>query len=385
MDNRMWMDHLRHWQDFLNIRYAQVNDNGEKAKIVRQLRAIEDAKYAAVLNPELMIEFIRPKRAPVSPNKEIEYVLNLNDSQKRAVSIALGDNVLSLIQGPPGTGKTQVIAEICLQLYQMNPDIHILVCSETHIAVNNLISRIAEYNETIRIARIRDKEHDTASDMYSPESIVKAYSKWLYENLENIELAELIINSLAKPENKSLEKALAQSASITGMTCNRLGAYNLDAESEMFDVVIIDEVCKATLPEILMPLAVAKKAILVGDPKQLPPVFCSEEVDVIRSIDRCSLQNYMYIDHLFENSKCVTVLDTQYRMAERIGNMVSDLFYNKQLINGTPDHNKGQLIWYDYNPSNEWPIMSQEEEFLQIYNLDECQMVVSCCKKLTAD
>lgn len=145
MDNRMWMDHLRHWQDFLNIRYAQVDDNGEKAKIVRQLRAIEDVKHAAVLNPELMIEFIRPTREPVSLNKEIEYMLHLNDSQKHAVSIALGDNVLSLIQGPPGTGKTQVIAEICLQLYQMNPDIHILVCSETHIAVKEVNSRDHRY------------------------------------------------------------------------------------------------------------------------------------------------------------------------------------------------------------------------------------------------
>ena len=67
----------------------------------------------------------------------------------------------------------------------------------------------------------------------------------------------------------------------------------------MFDVVIIDEVCKATLPEILLPLSVAKKAILVGDPKQLPPVFCSEDIDLIRSIDRCSLLNHMHIDALF--------------------------------------------------------------------------------------
>jgi ATP-dependent RNA/DNA helicase IGHMBP2 len=67
------------------------------------------------------------------------------------------------------------------------------------------------------------------------------------------------------------------------MTCNRAGAYHFLNSTEMFDYVIIDEVCKATLPEILMPLTAAKKAILVGDPKKLPPVFCSEDIEMIRS------------------------------------------------------------------------------------------------------
>jgi superfamily I DNA and/or RNA helicase len=67
----------------------------------------------------------------------------------------------------------------------------------------------------------------------------------------------------------------------------------------MFDVVIIDEVCKATLPEILMPLTIAQKAVLVGDPKQLPPVFCSEELEVIKNIEKCNLQKYSTLTSCF--------------------------------------------------------------------------------------
>ena len=151
--------------------------------------------------------------------------------------------------------------------------------------MNNLISRLTEYSDTIRIVRIRDKEQDSFSEEYSPETIIKGYANWLQKNLENEELAELIIETISKYEDRSLEKALTLSSNIVGMTCNRVGAYSYDASAEMFDVVIIDEVCKATLPEILMPLTVSKKAILVGDPKQLPPVFCSEEL-VIFSLTR---------------------------------------------------------------------------------------------------
>ncbi len=377
MNNEHWVEHLQQWQKFLDERSVQVDDVGEKIKINRQRKILEELRYAAVLNPRLLLEFIHPTAIPSFKNNALEYSLELNKSQKRAVSLALGDNVLSLIQGPPGTGKTQVITEICLQLYRTNPNIRILICSETHIAVNNLISRLADYNDTIRIIRIRDKEQDNPSDDYSPESIIKGYVDWLRKNLENEELAELIIETVSKYEDKSLEKALTLSANIAGMTCNRVGAYAYNTSAEMFDVVIIDEVCKATLPEILMPLAVSKKAILVGDPKQLPPVFCSEEIDIIRSIENCNLQKYMYIDRLFSTSNCVTLLDTQYRMAKRIGSLVGTLFYSGKLINGRSSTYPGNVIWLDYEPSQCWPMTTDDNEKQQIYNLDECAIVSS--------
>lgn len=385
MKNDHWIEHLAHWQAFLDERITQVDDFGEKIKITRQRKVLEEIKYAAVLNPRLLLEFINPTSIPTYKTDDIEYHLALNDSQKKAVSLALSDNVLSLIQGPPGTGKTQVITEICLQLYRKNPDIRILICSETHTAVNNLISRLSDASDKIRIVRIRDKEQDNEADQFSPESIIKYYENWLRVNLENEELAELIIDTVSKYEDRSLEKALTLSANVAGMTCNRVGAYNFDTTNEMFDVVIIDEVCKATLPEILMPITIAKKAILVGDPKQLPPVFCSEEIDVIRSIDKCDLQKYMYIDHLFSRSRCVTILDTQYRMAERIGSLVGTLFYSGQLINGRVSSSDGNVTWIDYTPSQSWPVPADGEEYQRIYNMDECTIVSSVLQQLDTD
>lgn len=376
MNNEHWVEHLQQWQSFLDERSLQVDDKGERIKINRQRKILEEIRYAAVLNPRLLLEFINPTATPSSTNSVLKYNLELNDSQKRAVSLALGNNVLSMVQGPPGTGKTQVIAEICLQLYQKNPNIRILICSETHIAVNNLISRLVEYCDSIRIVRIRDREQDGFTEDYSPEFIIKEYANWLREYLENRELAELIIDTVSKYEDKSLEKALTLSANIVGMTCNRVGAYNYDTTAEMFDVVIIDEVCKATLPEILMPLAASQKAVLVGDPKQLPPIFCSEELDIIRSIENCNLQKYMYIDQLFALSNCVTLLDTQYRMAEHIGSLVGDLFYSGKLINGRFSIEPGKVIWLDYKPSQCWPIAADDEK-QQIYNLDECAIISS--------
>ncbi|MCM1175277.1 MAG: AAA domain-containing protein [Blautia sp.] len=386
MNTNNWAEHLAHWKTFLSERLAATGDEGERIKAERQLRTIERVRCAAVLNPKVLTEFIAPPDTLLSepePVRHPDYFLNLNDSQQKAVETALGDHVLSLIQGPPGTGKTQVIAEICLQLYRQDPAVRILVCSETHIAVNNLISRISEYNDRIRIVRIRDKEPNSAADEFSPETIVHTYCEWLQDFCKDPDIACSISQTLSDCEDKSLEKALALSANITGMTCNRVSAYEFETSSEMFDIVIIDEVCKATLPEILAPLTVARKAVLVGDPKQLPPVFCSEELEIIRSIEQCDLQSYLYIDELFSRSPRVTILDTQYRMTDQIGSLIGALFYGGALKNGRNASDKGCITWIDYTPTKAWPLQGKNNAGNpRIFNLDEGEIIRSLLWKL---
>ena len=154
----------------------------------------------------------------------------------------------------------------------------------------------------------------------------------------------------------------------------------------MFDVAIVDEVCKATLPEILMPLAIAKKAVLVGDPKQLPPVFCSEEIEVIRSIEKCDLQKYMYIDDLFLRSNNVTLLDTQYRMTNQIGDLIRKLFYSESLKNGRNVDFEDGILWIDYIPTQSWPLDEVDRaEKQRIYNLDEYEIISDVLIKVNAN
>jgi superfamily I DNA and/or RNA helicase len=153
----------------------------------------------------------------------------------------------------------------------------------------------------------------------------------------------------------------------------------------MFDVAIIDEACKATLPEILMPLTAAKRAILVGDPKQLPPVFCSEEIEIIRSIDNCNLLNHMYIDELFLRSNNVTFLNKQYRMINQIGDLINKLFYSGKLINGRNEDAEDCILWIDYVPTQTWPLNEVDIEGKQkIYNLNECEIITKVIMNLDA-
>lgn len=385
MDKSSWINHLSSWKKFLTERLTIADNYGDQRKIERQLLTIERTRCAAVLNPSLLSEFINQSSVTEKhTTKEVNnYVLELNDSQKTAVNEAINRSNLCLIQGPPGTGKTQVITEICLQLFMRDPSIKILVCSETHIAVNNILSRISEHNGDIRIVRLRDKENDDQIDKFVPETIINDYLQWASASFENKDAYQIISEELADAEDKSLEKALALSANIAGMTCNRAAAYDFKDTTEMFDVAIIDEVCKATLPEILSPLLVSRKAILIGDPKQLPPVFCSEDQDVIKSIDDCKLDKYMYIDHMFRESPNTIILDTQYRMTDQIGNMISELFYDGILKNGRNDKTQHCLFWVNYTKTQDWPPKSElHSDKPHIYNYDECRIISELLSKL---
>ena len=386
MNKQNWMEHLSSWKQFLRSRLSDVEDIGEQIKINRQLLTLERVKCGAVLNPLLLAEFIEPSQDTVMLSDCNGFSLDLNESQKIAVRSALGDNMLTLIQGPPGTGKTQVIAETCLQLYQRNPGIRILVCSETHVAVNNLLSRISEMNREIRIIRIRDKENDSTVDEFSPETVINDYLKWVSLGIENKDAVSIIKDELNDPFDKSLEKALALSANIAGMTCNRAASYDFRNSTEMFDVAIIDEVCKATLPEILAPLLVSRKAVLLGDPKQLPPVFCSEELSIIHQLEDCNLDNYMYIDSLFTQSENTVLLDTQYRMSNQIGKMISEVFYDGQLKNGRNVDESEAITWINYTPSQVWPTIEEEEKQRpRIFNEDEIAIIKDLVYKIEKD
>lgn len=386
MNNQAWITHLNQWKAFLEQRIIiSSEDEGERINLQRQLQTLEQIRYAAVLNPPILTEFINPSDQDCTYEDVTDFAFSLNESQKKAVCLALGDNPLSLIQGPPGTGKTQVIAEICLQILNKKPQARILVCSETHVAVNNLLQRLSDKKDKYRILRIRDKELESGLDEFSPERIIAQYSNWLELSCGDKDIQNIIKDSLSDYTDPSLEKALILSSNISGMTCNRVNAYRWTSEYEMFDAVIIDEVCRATLPEILAPLTVARKAILVGDPQQLPPVFCSEDIDVIRGIEECHLQDYMYIDTLFSKCASVAILDTQYRMTNQIGTMISNLFYRGNLKNGRNDERENCAEWIGYVPLVQCPEQSEDGAAPVLISRDECRIVSQIIKKLDAE
>lgn len=104
-----------------------------------------------------------------------------------------------------------------------------------------------------------------------------------------------------------------------------------------FDLCIFDEASKATATEALVPLARAKRWVLVGDTAQLPPV----DEDLLRNPKIMAdhqlipeLVTTTLFEYLVRNTEPPVrhMLLEQYRMTPAIGKMISTCFYDKKLL-----------------------------------------------------
>jgi hypothetical protein len=99
---------------------------------------------------------------------------------------------------------------------------------------------------------------------------------------------------------------------------------------ERFDTLIAEEAGMATLPQLFYAATLCdRRAIMVGDPRQLPPIVQSNDDAVRRAIGR----------NVFDitvpepaSSPIVAMLDVQYRMHPDIGSLVGTLFYGGRLV-----------------------------------------------------
>jgi hypothetical protein len=114
---------------------------------------------------------------------------------------------------------------------------------------------------------------DTATEIERRMTAERGEHPWLEPVFR--EWDRLTSNPNAEDQEQILPLYLA-SCNVIGITCTA-NRRLLDGMPLRFDVVIIDEVSKATPPELLAPMTCGAKTILVGDHRQLPPLFDEKE------------------------------------------------------------------------------------------------------------
>lgn len=129
--------------------------------------------------------------------------------------------------------------------------------------------------------------------------------------------------------DRDLEAKLIASARV--VMCTLTGAHLEPLmAAQRFDVLIAEEAGMATLPPLFYAACLCKgRAIVVGDPRQLPPIVQSNDELVHRSIGR-NVFDVTIPDPT--RSEVVAMLEVQYRMHPAIGALVGGLFYGGKLV-----------------------------------------------------
>lgn len=249
------------------------------------------------------------------------------------------------------------------------------------------------------------------------------------ENKEKIPMYEKISNYMSMPDviesdRKEFTKDLFENANVFGITCTSkdqfrgrdveaLSDYNiddLDIKSVGIDVVIIDEVSKSSFIDLLIPILYGKTVILVGDHRQLPPMYEFSKLrdDDFEGLDEniinkeinkkfTNLYEECFFKTLFEKipDSYKTMLVQQYRCHEQIMNVFNHFYqgelklgfdgqnnsknHNIKLIsNGRPIIEPSKHIYFVDCKKNE----THEQDSTSMYNTGEANVVAELIRKL---
>jgi superfamily I DNA and/or RNA helicase len=442
--------------------------------ILGQRTALDAVIYKRALRSDLGDLIMQPDRArtPVPADGLSLRNPNLDEPKRRSVAAALGSRDLLLVQGSPGTGKTTFITELVLQEIERNPRARILIASQTHAALDNVLERLARAHTDLRLLRVARLGDPRVSDHVIDFLLDRQLARWrenvirqgrqylrswakeqgvsergveisvLYEDLTKMriqrdllteeihhtddqlqrlreqatavrretredisdmesrrqelttmmddlqsvvqvtvarlielrelqtaeEVADLTPAELERRSTDSIDRnhpsfqrcrelitilsdwharfgrsdefqgAALLRSNVVAATCLGLKSVK-GAEAIEFDLCIVDEASKAASTELLVPMAQARRWVLVGDPKQLPP-FVEHALLRPPLLAEHELSENDVRETLFDRlwaslpAACKTKLTVQHRMVAPIGDLISACFYDDELENG---------------------------------------------------
>jgi DNA polymerase III delta prime subunit len=257
---------------------------------------------------------------------------SLNTSQRRAVmgAMNLHPGGILLVQGPPGTGKTTSIVEAVREiLEEIDPYARILMSSHSNTAVDSAQEKLGVLTD-LRVVRVADP--DKVDDKFEETVVSKCDDARVYQ-------ADVVLG-----------------------TVNRLALCDWD--DDFFDWLILDEANKVRINEMLPLLRLAKRWLLVGDHRQLPPVVDESAAGFNGDSARARVRDASFFEIYWEplSSNKRLMLGEQYRMAEPIGNFVSKAFYEGQLRNAAGTEKLRSPLAWPFNKNLTWLTLRGPEE-----------------------
>lgn len=248
------------------------------------------------------------RRASAGEVRDVRDGFRFDESQARVVEAALGlrDGELLVVVGPPGTGKTRVIAKIAYELAERGEKV--LVTSHTNRAVDNAVE-LLPVERALRVGR-----PEKVSERVRPYLLSQRAREELGRRFEELERRIARVVKLVRGLEEDLERSrdpyarrrlradlsslkeelrrmvaergrmvreaseeLVRRVSIVGSTLIKSQLHPL--REVAFDTVIVDEASQASVTLALLAMVKAHKWVVVGDHKQLLPVFRSGSVD----------------------------------------------------------------------------------------------------------
>ncbi|MDO8729492.1 MAG: AAA domain-containing protein [bacterium] len=197
----------------------------------------------------------------------------------------------------------------------------------------------------------------------------------------------------------NFEEFLAKTRSLVCGTCVGLGRSQFGVSSNRYDWVIVDEAARATPGELAVAVQSGRRVLLVGDHRQLPPLYTQPLVHKIVSDlawDDRSVLIRSDFERAFESSyghQVGATLRTQYRMSPPIGELVSKCFYpiplepgrgnSKSWFSELPERAKSIVTWVDTSDAGR-ESFEKKRDRIHIDNQFEAREILDLLRSICA-
>ena len=246
---------------------------------------------------------------------------------------SLTEEGAALTQGPPGTGKSHIVCHGTLpQVVSRNEKV--LVVCNSNIAVDALLLKCTEIDSLqgnlVRVGFKRNVSSEIVEKgLYAEGDISRALNRYGDGPGADSNTGDTVVQSQIRSSRvvfTTIHFASKEKAKSTG-----------NEECWNFDTLVLDEAAQLEDAKLFVVLARCpslKKIILVGDPKQLQPYIS----DSLRQQGRGKSTMERLMDSTAANTDSSVpyiMLEEQFRMAPMLRELVSQMFYNGRLTDGS--------------------------------------------------
>lgn len=263
-------------------------DTGTEAQVRRRLRHI----VAARDNLDLLQAICDPRSVGLDPALREMTPLGPAPSTLDASKVIAWDAIrdghsLDIVVGPPGVGKTFLVSNLVTSVLARNPMARILIAAQNHEALAEMERAIgrqlpdgAESTIVVRVERPGEQKETKLSDQ--ARSLLSRFKESDASPLSHARRQKIVQVVLERSENtkvdpeadailRDTEHLVLRSADVVLATANSAAIEEMVADGEQFDWVVIEEAARASAPELVGPLQVGNRRVLIGDHRQLAP------------------------------------------------------------------------------------------------------------------
>lgn len=278
---------------------------GRDVQFKRRLKALKALKD----HHELLRMMVDPRRRIVESHDgltEDAAFEQLDPPKQEALRQLTSTLPLFLVQGPPGVGKTRLVRDLVTRRFSDEPSSRLLLTAQSNAAIDHLMDELeavlqAEGPGAPLVVRSTKKDAMEARSKFD----IREQTRKLVKRLSRSSLAQEIpprlrrsLSDLAstvdpapapKPTQKVVsgraaeqahrvfEGVVARAANVVFATTNSGELERLIDERGQFDWVIVEEAAKATGSELVSPLLLSHRRLMIGDHQQLP-AFASDQL-----------------------------------------------------------------------------------------------------------